>query len=86
MIKTMLSMQALLASQFGAEKPAKRKLVGQALRGWQQAKRKPAELFALSEEKLDVVSQALEYGCVGKSGGGCKVRNEVIWKVMDDVT
>ena len=33
-----------------------------------------------------MVSQALEYGCVGKSGGGCKLRNEVIWKAMDDVT
>ena len=42
--------------------------------------------FATSEDKLDVVSQALEYGCVGKSGGGCKVRNEVIWKAMNDVT
>jgi len=42
--------------------------------------------FAISEEKLDVVSQALQYGCVGKAGGGCKVRNEVIWKAIDDVT
>jgi hypothetical protein len=42
--------------------------------------------FATSEDKLNVVSQALEYGCVGKSGGGCKVRNEVIWKAMDEVT
>ena len=42
--------------------------------------------FAISEEKLDVVSQALESGCVGKPGGGCKVRNEVIWKAMDHVT
>lgn len=42
--------------------------------------------FAISEDKLAVVSQALEYGCVGKSDGGCKVRNEVIWKAMDDVT
>lgn len=42
--------------------------------------------FATSEDKLDVVSQALEYGCVSKSGGGCKVRNEVIWKAIDDVT
>jgi hypothetical protein len=42
--------------------------------------------FATSEDKLDVVSKALEYGCVGKSDGGCKVRNEVIWKAMDEVT
>ena len=42
--------------------------------------------FATSEDKLDVVSQALEYGCIGKSGGGCKVRNEVLWKAIDDVT
>jgi hypothetical protein len=26
--------------------------------------------FATTEEKLDVVSQALERGCVGKKGGG----------------
>ncbi|KAH6668734.1 hypothetical protein B0J14DRAFT_149449 [Halenospora varia] len=42
--------------------------------------------FATSEEKLDVISQALERGCVGKKGGGCKVRNEEIWKAIDDVT
>jgi hypothetical protein len=42
--------------------------------------------FATSEDKLAVVSQALEYGCVGKSDGGCKVRNEFIWQAMDDVT
>jgi hypothetical protein len=42
--------------------------------------------FATSEDKLAVVSRALEYGCVGKSDGGCKMRNEFIWKAMDDVT
>ena len=42
--------------------------------------------LAASEDKLDMVSRALEYGCVGKPGGGCKVRNDVIWKAMDDVT
>ncbi|KAH8672052.1 hypothetical protein BGZ60DRAFT_527486 [Tricladium varicosporioides] len=42
--------------------------------------------FATSEEKLDVISQALERGCVGKKSGGCKVRNEEIWRAMDDVT
>jgi hypothetical protein len=41
--------------------------------------------FATTEEKLDVVSQALERGCVGKKGGGCQVRNEAIWKAMDEV-
>jgi len=34
--------------------------------------------FATLEEKLEVVSQALEYDYIRKSGGGCKVRNEVI--------
>jgi hypothetical protein len=42
--------------------------------------------FATSEDRLEVVSQALEYGCVAKPGGGCKVRNEAIWKAMDEVT
>jgi hypothetical protein len=42
--------------------------------------------FATTEDKLEVISQALERGCVGKKGGGCKVRNEAIWQVIDDVT
>ena len=42
--------------------------------------------FATTESKLDIISQALERGCVGKEGGGCKVRNEAIWKAMDEVT
>jgi hypothetical protein len=42
--------------------------------------------FATTEEKLDTISLALERGCVGKKSGGCKVRNEAIWKAMDDVT
>lgn len=42
--------------------------------------------FATTEEKLDIISQALEQGCVGKASGGCKVRNEAIWKAIDDVT
>jgi hypothetical protein len=41
--------------------------------------------FATTEEKLEVVSQALERGCVGKKSGGCKVRNEAVWKAMDEV-
>jgi hypothetical protein len=41
--------------------------------------------FATTEEKLEVISQALERGCVGKKGGGCKVRNEAMWKAMDDI-
>jgi hypothetical protein len=41
--------------------------------------------FATTEEKLEVISQALERGCVGKKGGGCKVRNEAMWKAMDEI-
>lgn len=41
--------------------------------------------FATTEQKLDTISLALEQGCVKKAGGGCKVRNEAIWKAMDDV-
>jgi hypothetical protein len=42
--------------------------------------------FATTEAKLDAISQTLEQGCVKKAGGGCKVRNEAIWKAIDDVT
>lgn len=42
--------------------------------------------FATTEEKLDVVSKALERGCVKKAGGGCKVKNEALWKAIDAVT
>jgi hypothetical protein len=42
--------------------------------------------FATTEEKLDVISETLERGCVKRAGGGCKVRNESIWKAIDDVT
>jgi hypothetical protein len=42
--------------------------------------------FATTEEKLEVISQALERGCVGKKGGGCKVRSEALWQAVDDVT
>jgi hypothetical protein len=42
--------------------------------------------FVTSEEKLDTISRALESGCTKGSKGGCKVRNEVIWKAMDAVS
>lgn len=42
--------------------------------------------YATSEEKIDIISQALESGCTKKAGGGCKVRNEAIWKAIDEVT
>lgn len=42
--------------------------------------------FATTEEKLNVISQALERSCVGKLEGGCKVPNEALWKAIDDVT
>jgi hypothetical protein len=42
--------------------------------------------FAITEEKLDIISQALEGGCTKGSKGGCKVQNEVIWKAIDDVS
>lgn len=42
--------------------------------------------FATSEEKLNTISRMLEGGCVGKKDGGCKVRNEVIWRAIDETT
>lgn len=43
--------------------------------------------YATSEEKLDTISRALDEGCtVNKgSGGGCRVRNKVIWRALDDI-
>jgi hypothetical protein len=43
--------------------------------------------FATTEEKLDTIAHALETGCVGNkgSGGGCKVKNQVLWKALEDV-
>jgi hypothetical protein len=39
--------------------------------------------FATIEEKLGVISQALEEGCVKKAGGGCRVRHDALWKVIE---
>lgn len=44
--------------------------------------------FGTTEEKLDKISQALEEGCTANDGahGGCRVRNEIIWKAIDDLS
>jgi hypothetical protein len=44
--------------------------------------------FATTEEKLDTISRALEDGCTGNEGprSGCRVRNEMIWKAIDDLS
>jgi hypothetical protein len=42
--------------------------------------------FVMTEEKLDTISRALESGCTKGSKGGCKIRNEAIWKAIDDVS
>lgn len=43
--------------------------------------------YATSEEKLDTISRALEEGCTANkgSGGGCRVRNDVIWRALDGI-
>lgn len=43
--------------------------------------------FATTEEKLNIVARALEDGCSSVDGkkGRCKVKNEYIWKALDDV-
>jgi hypothetical protein len=44
--------------------------------------------FGTTEEKLDKISQALEEGCRVNKGPncGCRVRNEIIWKAIDDLS
>jgi hypothetical protein len=40
--------------------------------------------FATTEAKLDAIAHTLERGCE-KTKGGCRVRNENIWKALDQV-
>ena len=40
--------------------------------------------FATTEAKLDAIAYTLEKGCE-KTKGGCRVRNENIWKALDQV-
>ncbi|KAH7176267.1 hypothetical protein EDB81DRAFT_34119 [Dactylonectria macrodidyma] len=39
--------------------------------------------FATSEEKIDDVAEALENGCTSNGQGGCAVKKNVIWQVLD---
>jgi len=41
--------------------------------------------YATSEEKMDALAERLEEGCVSDGKGGCKVRNEAVWRALDDV-
>lgn len=43
--------------------------------------------YGTTDEKLDTIAVALERGCVANKGsrGGCRVKNEAIWKALDDV-
>lgn len=43
--------------------------------------------FATTEEKLDTICRVLEDGCTANEGprSGCMVRNETIWKAIDDL-
>jgi hypothetical protein len=41
--------------------------------------------YATSEEKMDALAERLEEGCVKDGKGGCKVRNEAVWRALDDV-
>jgi hypothetical protein len=42
--------------------------------------------FATTEEKLDIISQALESGCKKGPKGGCKVQNVAILNAIDKVS
>lgn len=39
--------------------------------------------FATSEEKIDNIARSLEEGCTLDGRGGCAVRQDVVWKVLD---
>jgi hypothetical protein len=41
--------------------------------------------YATSEEKMDHIAKALEEGCTPTQEGGCKVKNKVIWEILDGV-
>ncbi|KAF2421112.1 hypothetical protein EJ08DRAFT_683112 [Tothia fuscella] len=40
--------------------------------------------YATSQDKMDRITAALDYGCTPSGGGGCKVKSSVMWKVLDD--
>jgi hypothetical protein len=40
--------------------------------------------YATSEEKMDKIAAALESGCTPSTGGGCRVKKGVVWKVLDE--
>jgi hypothetical protein len=40
--------------------------------------------YATSEEKMNKIAEALESGCTPSATGGCKVKNRVLWKVLDE--
>ena len=40
--------------------------------------------YATSEEKMDKIAAALESGCTPSAAGGCKVKKNVVWKLLDE--
>lgn len=41
--------------------------------------------FAITNNKVDAISEKLKEGCVSDKRGGCKVKAEVMWEILDDV-
>jgi len=40
--------------------------------------------FATSNDKVDVISKKLREGCVIDKCGGCKVKANVMWEILED--
>lgn len=40
--------------------------------------------YATSDERMDKIAAALESGCTPSAAGRCKVKNSVVWRVLDE--
>jgi hypothetical protein len=40
--------------------------------------------YATSQDKMDRITAALDYGCTPDGAGGCKVKSNVMWKILDE--
>jgi hypothetical protein len=41
--------------------------------------------YATSDDKMEALARSLEEGCVPNSGGGCKVKNEIVSQALLDI-
>jgi hypothetical protein len=40
--------------------------------------------FATNADKVEIISKKLKQGCVANKSGGCKVKAEVMWAILED--